>query len=226
MSSFRIAVIAGDGIGQEVIPAGIAAIEARDARHRRVGVVQRSAVELRLLPRARADDGRGRLRADGDVRRAVHRRARRAGRVGRRVGGPDPRHPPEVRSVREPAADAAAGRAELAAGQPRRRGHRHGLRARELRRRVLRRRRTDPSRHAARGRAAGRRLHAARHRADSALRLRGRREAAAQDARQRDQVQRAHALDGAVGRGRGDRARRTIRRSSTASTTSTRSRRG
>ena len=39
-SSFRIAVIAGDGIGQEVIPAGIAAMEAA-ARQRRLAVVHR-----------------------------------------------------------------------------------------------------------------------------------------------------------------------------------------
>ncbi len=197
-----------------------------DARKRRVGVVHRPAVELRILPAARPHDGRGRLRADGGVRRALHGRARRAGRVGRRVGRADPRHPPEVRSVREPAADAAAGRAQLAAGEPRRGGHRHDLRARELGRRVLRRRRPHSSRHGARGRAAGRRLHAPWHRADPPLRLRDRVEAAAEDAGQRDQVERAHPLDGAVGRGRRDRPRRTIPASSTASTTSTRSRRG
>ena len=58
----------------------------------------------------------------------------------------------------------------------------------------------------ARSRAAGRRVHASRHRADSALRLRDRVEAPAQDAGERDQVERADALDGVVGRGRRDRA--------------------
>ncbi len=66
-------------------------------------------------------------------------------------------------------------------------------------------------------------VHAARHRADPALRVRDRDEAAAQAAGERDQVERAAPLDGAVGRGGGARARRTTRRSSTGSITSTRS---
>ena len=40
-SSFRIAVIAGDGIGREVIPAGISAIEAVGARQRRAAWTSR-----------------------------------------------------------------------------------------------------------------------------------------------------------------------------------------
>ena len=52
MSSFQIGVIAGDGIGKEVIPAGIAAIEKATRGQRRHGVVQRPALELRVLPRS------------------------------------------------------------------------------------------------------------------------------------------------------------------------------
>ena len=51
-----------------------------------------------------------------------------------------------------------------------------------------------------------------RHRAHRPLRVRDRREAAAQDAGERDEVERAAALDGAVGRGRRDRRARSIRR--------------
>ena len=52
---------------------------------------------------------------------------------------------------------------------------------------------------------ADRALHPSRHRAHSPLRLRGRGAAAAQAARQRDQIERAPALDGDVGRDRGNR---------------------
>ena len=82
-----IAVIAGDGIGKEVIPAGMAAIEkaARGSAGRRV--VHRAAVGLRVLPAASADARRGRLRSPGDVRRHLPRRAWRARRLGRRLAG-------------------------------------------------------------------------------------------------------------------------------------------
>ena len=207
-TSKRIAVIAGDGIGKEVIPAGVAALEAAT----RGSGLSLSFTELpwgcefyTQHERMMDEDGFRPALATFD---AIY-----LGAIGA-PGVPDPRvrglilrDPSAVRSVRQPAADAPAAGAELAAREPRRGRHRHGVRARELRRRVLRRRRADSSRHAARGRAAGRRLHAARHRAHPALRLRARGEAAAEDARERDEVQRAHALDGDVGRGRRDRAK-------------------
>jgi len=62
--------------------------------------------------------------------------------------------------------------------------------------------------------------------AHPALRLRARGEAAAQDARERDEVQRAHALDGDVGRDRGDRPEGLSGRGLPEVPTSTRSPRG
>ena len=85
---------------------------------------------LRVLQDARPDDGRGRLRHAGGLRRDLSRRHRRARRAGRRLGGAHPRRQAALRSVREPAADAPAAGAELAAREPRRGRHRHGVRAR------------------------------------------------------------------------------------------------
>ena len=191
MSSFRIAVIAGDGIGKEVIPAGIAAIE----KATRGSGVSVSFSELPWSCEYYLQHGRM-MDEDGYERMAAFD-ALYMGALGA-PGVSDAASAGLILGIRQkfdqyvnlrpmrllpglssPLANRGAG------------GHRHGLRARELGGRVLRRRRPDPSRHAARGRAAGRRLHAARHRADPALRLRGRREAAAEDARQRDQVERA-----------------------------------
>ena len=81
-----------------------------------------------------------------------------------------------------------------AAGGPRAGRHRHGLRPRELGRGVRRDRR--PACTPARPNEIAQqveRLHAPRHRAHRALRVRDRDEAAAQAARERDQVQRAAA---------------------------------
>ena len=66
------------------------------------------------------------------------------------------------------------------------------------------------------------RLHPRRHRADRALRIRGGVEAAAQDAGERDQVECAAARDGAVGRSRRDRGEGLSAGRATASTTWTR----
>ncbi len=131
---------------------------------------------LRVLPPQRPDDGRGRLRAA---------RSSSTPSILGAIG--DPRVPDHI-SVWElilplrqrfdqyvnlrpmrllPGVD-------VAAREPRRGRHRHGLRARELRGRVRRPRRPAARRHAARSGRADRHLHAARHRADRALRVRGR----------------------------------------------------
>ena len=111
MASYTIGVIAGDGIGKEVIPAGIAAIEKATRGSERVGVVQRAAVGLRVLPqhqRMMDEDGYERM-AKFD---AIYMGALGAPGVSDAASaGTDPRHPAEVRSVRQPAADAAARRA-------------------------------------------------------------------------------------------------------------------
>ena len=103
--------------------------------------------------------------------------------------------------------------------------HRHDLRARELRRRVRRHRREDSRGHAVRSGGAGGPLHAPRHQPHRALCLRAGVEASAARAGERDQVERAAALDGAVGHGRRRGAQGLSERRRSRSTTSTRSRR-
>ena len=119
---------------------------------------------LRVLPEARPDDGRRRVRAAREVRRHLPRRDRRAdgARSHRRLATCCCRSGSASTStstcgrcgccpgLTSPLANRGAGR------------HRHGLRPRELRGRVLGRRRPRARRHAARGRRADGRLHAPR----------------------------------------------------------------
>ena len=182
------------------------------ARQRRVASVHRAAVGLRLLPEtSRTDDGRGRLRAAGAVRRHLSRRDRRASRArSHRRRATDSAAAAALRAVREPAADAAAAGLDSPLAN-------RGAADIDM---VCVRENSEGEYAGVGGRIhvgtphevarADRPLHAPRHRTHPALRLRGRREAAAQAAGQRDQVERAAPRDGAVGRGRGDRARRTI----------------
>ena len=200
----RVAVIAGDGIGKEVIPAGIAVVKKAAAACGASCRVRRVSVGLRLLPQARAHDGRGRVRSAPGVRRDLSRRDRRSVGAGPRLGlGADPADPAALRSVRQPAADAAARRAsrrrspaatpadiDMVCVRENSEGEYAGIGGRLH------------VGHAARGRGAGQRLHAPRHRAHRALRVRAGDDAAAQAAGQRDQVERAAAFDGAVGPGR------------------------
>ena len=225
--TLKIAVIAGDGIGREVIPAGVGALEA---------AARGSDVTLAFTDfpwgcefykqhgRMMDDDGFERLtQFDADLPRR-DRRARRADGV---VGGADPRHSPALRSVREPAADAAAAGADLAARQSRRGRHRHGLRARELRGRI-RRRRADGFTSARRTRWRSRPA-SSRGTASSAILRYGFELAATRPRKMLASATKSnalHALDGAVGRGRRDRAEGLSRPSTTASTTSTRWPRG
>ena len=228
MSTCRVAVIAGDGIGQEVIPAGIAAIDAaaRDTDFTLTFTEFPWGCEYYLA--ARPDDGRRRLRAAGGVRRDLPRRDRRARRAGSTSPcGTDPADPPALRSVREPAADAAAAGLTLAAREPRRRPTSTWSASARTRRAS-----TPASADASivgtphEVAAADRRLHAARHRAHPALRVRAGRDAAAQDAGQRDQVERAARTRWCCGTRSPRSCARTIRRSSTGSITSTRWPRG
>ncbi len=89
--------------------------------------------------------------------------------------------------------------------------HRHGVRAREHRGRVRRRRRARARRHGPRGRPAGGRLHARRRRARRPPRVRAR-AVAARPAREHHQVEREPAPFRHVGRDRRRRARRLRRR--------------
>ena len=173
--TYKIAVIAGDGIGKEVIPAGIAALEAATSGSRRLAVVHRPSVGLRVLSQARPDARRRRVRSARQVRRDLSRRHRRADRARSHLGRrSDAAAAQALQPVRQPAADAAAVRPQLAAGQPHRRRHRHDLRSREHRGRVRRRRRTRCTwarRTKSRSRPASSRI---RHRAHRPLRLRDR----------------------------------------------------
>ena len=223
MNTYKIAVIAGDGIGKEVIPAGIEVLK--------LAAEQGGfALEFTDIPwgcdyylqHGRMLDADGveqllkfdaiYLGAIGDPRVADHISARELilplrQRLGQYVNLRPMRLLPGI---------------SVAARQPRRRRHRHDLRARELRGRVLRHRRPPARRHAARAGRADRRLHAPRHRAHRALRVQAGAVAAAQDAGQRHQVERAAARDGAVGRGRRRRGEGVPGRRADASTTSTR----
>ncbi len=60
--NYRIAVIAGDGIGREVVPEGIACVEAAARRLRLRVRVARFRLELRALRQDRPDDAGGRAR--------------------------------------------------------------------------------------------------------------------------------------------------------------------
>ena len=69
--SYRVAVIAGDGIGHEVMPEGIAAME-RAARALRLRLeLERVRLELRALCPDRADDAGGRARPAAALRRRL-----------------------------------------------------------------------------------------------------------------------------------------------------------
>ena len=203
MKTFTIAVIAGDGIGQEVIPAGINVLKV-------AGEQSGFRLDFTEFPWGSEFYLRtGRMMDPDAVETLRGFDAIYFGAIGS-PSVPDhitraraaPPAAPAAAAVRQPATDAPAAGYHLAARRPHGGGHRHGLRARELRRRVLRDRRPAARRHAGRARRADRRLHPPRHRAHRPLRVRVRRVAPAKDARQRDEVERASALDGAVGRGR------------------------
>jgi hypothetical protein len=202
MRTHRIAVIAGDGIGREVTPAAITVAE---QVARKAGF----ALHLEHFPwgcdyylehrRMMPPDGLDQLRRfDAIYLGAIGDPGRARPRVG---VGADPAHPPALRAVRQPAADAAAAGHHLAARRTRRLRHRHGVRARELRGRVrgLGGRCTSARRTRWPSRPASSRGTASR---GGALRLRAGAPRPRKLLASADQVQRAEALDGAVGRGR------------------------
>ena len=159
----------------------------------------------RMMP----EDGRDQIRQS---RRHPVRLGRPPGDAGpHHAVGTAARHLPAVRPVRQRASDARAAGHHLAAAQRQGQGARLGDRARELGRRICRRRRPG-----APGLAAGsgdRRgdVHARRRRADHALRFPSRAIAPAQAAHRRHQVQRAAPRHGDVGRDRASRWRASSR---------------
>ncbi len=201
MRKYRIAAIGGDGIGPEVIGAGIEVLEALARRDGGFGFeVEHFPWSSDVLPRARALHPARRPRAAQGVRRDLLRRRRQPGGARSRVAvGIAPADRAGLRPVRQRASrPRAARRAEPAA-----RRQRGGLghRPRELGRRVRRLRGTRPSRPADRGGDGGRGVHAHGRRAHPSLRIRARAQAPAQAPHARHQVERAALRHGAVGRG-------------------------
>ena len=137
-NKYRVAVIAGDGIGREVVPEGIAALEAA-ARRYGFGFEWREfdwscetyAKTGRMMP----EDGLDQLRPD---RCGVSRRGRlsRGARPRLAVGPADPAAP-QLSAIHQPAPGAAVGRGRIAAEGPRAGRHRFLCRAREQRGRIF-----------------------------------------------------------------------------------------
>ena len=204
MKTYAIATIPGDGIGKEVVPAGQQVLEALAAASNSVPLrVRELRLGRRLLPRARRDDaGRRPGRAPRQGRHPV--------RLGRRPAHPRPHHAvgpapedlPGLRPVRQRAAHAHPARHRRPAEALRPGRPELGHRARELRRRILRRRR--PRAPGPPDRGGHRRVDddPRRCRAHHALRLQARPVAPAQAAHRHHQEQRAAPRDGDVGRDR------------------------
>ena len=150
--TFRIAVIAGDGIGRKSCPRACACCEAA-ARALRLCALEFTPFRmgaLRLLPAARPDDA-GRLEgaAAGHGRDLLRR-----GRLARHGAGPHfavgftAEVPPRVRPVHQPATGAPVRRRALPAGRAQAGRHRLLRGAREHRGRIHRAGRRDVRGHA------------------------------------------------------------------------------
>ena len=209
MKTYAIATVPGDGIGKEVVPAGKQVLEALAASSDSFPLrVRELRLGRRLLPPARRDDA-------GRRPRRVARQGRDPVRLGRRPAHPGPHHAvgpapedlPGLRPVRQRSPDAHPARHRRAAEALQARGPRLGHRARELRGRVLRRRRPCPP--GPPDRSRHRRLDddACRGRAHPALRVQARAIAPAQAADGRDEEQRAAPCDGDVGPDRAAKSR-------------------
>ena len=215
MKTYTIAAIPGDGIGTEVYRRRRrGAARARQAR-RRLQLRRRSLrLGRRVLQEARPHDAGERPRPDQEARRDPVR-LRRPSR--------DPRSHhalglaacdlPAVRPVRQCPPDARAAGHHVAAAQRQWRRTRLGHRARELGRRICRRRRPRASGLAAGGCHRRVDVHARRRRTDHALCVPPGAVAAAQAADRRHQVERAAPRHGDVGRDRGRRSRASSRTS-------------
>ena len=109
---YRIAVIAGDGIGKEVMPEGVRVLEAAAQEIRLRARLRPLRLELRQLRQARPDDAAGLEGARSAATTHLLRRRRLAGQGARSrlaVGFAD-QVPARVRPVRQPAPGAADAR--------------------------------------------------------------------------------------------------------------------
>ena len=205
MKTYAIAAIPGDGIGTEVIAAGVEVLHAlakRDGSFNfKVDHFDWGSEYYKKHGRMMPEDGRDQITEARRHPVRLRRRARRA-RPHHAVG-PAARDLPAVRPIRQCPPDPHAARHHQPAAQRERQGARLGDRARELGRRICRRRRPR-----APGLAAGSRnrrvdVHPRRRRAHHALCVQAGAVAAAQAAHRRHQVQRAAPCHGDVGRDRG-----------------------
>ena len=141
----RIAVIPGDGIGQEVVPEGLRVLDAR--RSRRPLRVRALPLGLPVLPRRPGACSTPTPWSDSSLRRHLLRRRRLAGRARpRQPVGPAPDHLPGLRPVRQHSARPPAARRAQSAETRHGRDHGLGGRSREHRGRIRRHRRPQPRR--------------------------------------------------------------------------------
>ena len=202
---FRIAAIAGDGIGKEVLPEGLRVMKAAAERfgfELEIREIEWASCDWyaqhgQMMP----DDWKQQL--DG-CRRDLLRRRRLAGHGGRQrlAVGFAAQVPPRVRPVHQPAAGAPVRRRAVSAGRSQAGRHRLLRRAREHRGRVHQPRRCDVRGHRARIRDPGVGVLALRHRPRAALRLRAGELAPAQEPDRGDQEQRHRDQHAVVGRPR------------------------
>ena len=204
MKTYKIAAIPGDGIGTEVISAGV---EALQALAKREGAFSFAVDHFDWGGEYYKKHGRMMPENGRDLIRTARRDPVRLGGPSRHsrphhAVGPAARDLPAVRPVRQCAPDPRAARHHLAAAPRQWRRARLGDRARELGRRICRRRRPRAS-----GLAAGSRhrrvdVHPRRRRTHHALCLPAGAIAAAKAAHRRHQIERAAPRHGDVGRDR------------------------
>ena len=219
--TYRVAVIAGDGIGREVVPEGIAAMEAA-ARRYGFGFEWKEfdwscetyAKTGRMMP----EDGIDQLTP---VRLGLSRRGRlsRRARSHLAVGAADP-VAARVPAIRQLAPGAAPRRGRHAAEEPRARRHRFLCRAREQRGRIFLGRRPALRGHRIRDGDAAGGVHPPRLRPGHALRLRAG-EGRARSTSPRRPSRTASSTPCRIGTSASPRSPRTIPTSRPTSTTST-----
>ena len=218
---YRVAVIAGDGIGREVVPEGIAAMEAA-ARRYGFGLEWREFDwSCETYAKTGRDDAGRRARPAAALRRGLSRRGRlsRRARPCLAVGAADPAAP-QLSAIHQSAPGAAAGRRRVAVEGPRAGRHRFLCRAREQRGRILLGRRPALRRHRIRNGDAAGGVHAARLRPGHALRLRAG-AAPARSTSPRPRSRTASSTRCRIGTSASRRSRTTIPTSRPTSTTST-----
>ncbi len=211
--SYRIASVPADGIGPEVIAAGLEVLDAVASKRRRIHARDRPLrLGLRLVSQARRVHAGRRAGLAAHRRCDLFRRGRRSEHSGPHLAlGPAAADLPGLRPIRQRPPDPHPARRDLAAARCRPGRPGLGDRAGELGRRVRRPGRAHPSRPARGSGHRDRHLHPPRRRADHALRLRHRPLPPAQAPDGGDQVERPAPRHGVLGRDREPRSATTTR---------------